>query len=68
MKPLLAYTVSDLAAVRFPVLASPKLDGVRCVIRDGVAMTRTLKPIPNRHVRAMLAHLPDLDGELIAGD
>lgn len=68
MKPLLAYTVSDLTAVRFPVLASPKLDGVRCVIRDGVAMTRSLKPIPNRHVRAMLTHLPDLDGELIAGD
>lgn len=67
MKPLLAHTVTDFEAIRFPVLASPKLDGVRCIVRNGVAMTRSLKPIPNLHARKILAALPDLDGELICG-
>ncbi len=66
-KPLLASTVHDLTAVRFPVMASPKLDGIRCLIRDGEAVSRTLKPIPNAHVRETLAGLPGLDGELIVG-
>lgn len=54
--------------IRFPVLASPKIDGIRCVIRHGQPLTRSLKPIPNRHIRAALAGLPDFDGELIVGD
>lgn len=68
MKPLLAYTVESIDSVSFPVLASPKLDGIRCLIKDGVAVSRTLKPIPNAHVRLQLAGLPNLDGELIVGD
>lgn len=66
MKPLLAYTVKDTP--RFPVMASPKLDGIRCLIVDGVAVSRTLKPIPNAYVREMLAGLPNFDGELIVGN
>jgi len=68
MKPLLAYTVESIETVRFPVFASPKLDGIRCLILDGVAVSRTLKPIPNLHIRHQLAGLPALDGELICGD
>ena len=68
MKPLLAYTVESIETVRFPVFASPKLDGIRCLILDGVAVSRTLKPIPNLHIRHQLAGLPPLDGELICGD
>lgn len=67
MKPLLAYTVDDFAALRFPVLASPKLDGIRCLIVNGEAVTRNLKPIPNLYVQHRLRGLPDLDGELIVG-
>jgi DNA ligase-1 len=53
----------------FPVIASPKLDGVRCLIIDGVAMSRSLKPIPNQYVQECLAGLPDgFDGELIVGE
>jgi len=54
---------------RFPVLASPKLDGVRCLIRDGVALSRKLEPIPNRYVQSLFGR-PDyegFDGELIVG-
>jgi DNA ligase-1 len=68
-KPLLAETAEDLDALAYPMLASTKLDGIRCVIRDGVAMSRSLKPIPNRFIQAVLARpeLDGLDGELMVG-
>ena len=69
MKPMLACE-ADLHKLKFPVLASPKLDGVRAIIRDGVVLSRSLKPIPNRHVQLMFGRpeLEGLDGELILGD
>lgn len=70
MKPLLAATIKDVHDIQFPVYASPKLDGVRCLIKDGVAVSRSLKPIPNLHVQALLGkpELEGMDGELILGD
>lgn len=57
----------DISTLRFPVLVSPKLDGIRAVIRDGIALSRKLKPIPNVFVQERLAGLPEgFDGELIA--
>ena len=69
MKPMLACE-ANLKALKFPALASPKLDGVRAIIRDGVVLSRSLKPIPNRHVQMMFGRpeLEGLDGELILGD
>lgn len=69
MKPMLACA-ANLKALKFPVLASPKLDGVRALVRDGVVLSRSLKPIPNRHVQLMFGRpeLEGLDGELILGD
>lgn len=70
MRPMLAVDApEDLSALQYPVYASPKLDGIRCVIKDGVAVSRTLKPIPNKAVQAALSHpgLTGLDGELIVG-
>ena len=67
-KPMLAVNIKpDL--VRFPAFASAKLDGVRGVVIDGKLHSRSLKPIPNRHVSAMFSRpeLSGLDGELIAG-
>lgn len=66
-RPMLAAELNNLADVKFPVLASPKLDGIRCVIRDGKALTRSLKPIPNDHIRLSLEgmNLPDFDGEIL---
>lgn len=56
----------DLTSVKYPVYCSPKFDGIRCVIRDGVALSRKLKPIPNRHVAGMLKMCCDnVDGELV---
>lgn len=59
----------DWSTLKYPLLASPKLDGIRCVMRDGVAFSRTLKPIRNLHIQNMLHELPSgLDGELMVGD
>jgi DNA ligase-1 len=55
----------------YPLYASPKLDGIRCVIKDGQALSRSLKPIPNEHIQQQLSNRPELegfDGELIIGE
>jgi DNA ligase 1 len=69
-QPLLSATVTDegLENLRYPVLVSPKLDGIRAIKRDGVVLSRKLKPIRNEFVQSQLRGLPDgLDGELIVG-
>lgn len=48
-------------------LGSVKLDGIRCVTTQGTAFTKTMKHIPNHHVRNSLGNFPNLDGELICG-
>jgi DNA ligase-1 len=65
-RPMRAEKLTDLSTLRFPVYCTPKIDGVRCLIMEGRgAVSRALKPIPNRHARALLADLPPgLDGEL----
>lgn len=71
-KPMLAADCKgDVSLLRFPLLASPKLDGVRCIILNGVALSRSLKPIPNASVqewaKANGTALEAVDGELIVG-
>jgi DNA ligase-1 len=67
MKPMLASPAGEL--IRLPALLSPKLDGIRCLIIDGVACGRSLKPLPNKHVQRLfgLGSYNGLDGELIVG-
>lgn len=66
MKPMLAAT-SKGGDIRFPCLASPKLDGIRCVVFDDLR-SRTLKPIRNKFTQGLFGHLRGLDGELIVGE
>lgn len=65
-KPMLASPF-DESLLKFPVLASPKLDGVRAIVRGGVVLSRALKPIPNKWVQQRFSHLEHFDGELIVG-
>lgn len=69
MKPMLAATWNG-EPLMFPLLASPKLDGIRALVMDGVVYSRNLKPIPNKFVQESFGHhnLDGLDGELIVGD
>lgn len=64
MKPMLASPV-DWDKVAWPKYISPKLDGIRCIVKDGVALSRSLKPIQNQHIQNCISHLHGLDGELI---
>ena len=65
-KPMLASPF-DEALLKFPVLASTKLDGVRAIVRGGVVLSRALKPIPNKNVQKRFNYLEHFDGELIVG-
>ena len=66
MKPMLAVEAEDFEALTYPLLASYKLDGIRCLITADGPRTRSLKPVPNKHIAALLAKLPvGLDGELV---
>jgi DNA ligase-1 len=72
MKPMLAcsktITEADFGKLRFPLVATPKFDGIRCLTFEGGAPTsRNLKPIQNDHIRETLTMLgvEGLDGELM---
>lgn len=68
VKPMLATNApADLQSLTYPLLASPKLDGIRAIVKDGVVFSRSGKPIPNEHVQYLFSHLHGLDGELIVG-
>ena len=64
--PMLATALPSIDKVKYPVLCTPKLDGIRCLIINGQAVSRKFKPIPNNYIREQLKGLPEnLDGELI---
>lgn len=66
-KPLLAEN-ADIETLRFPVIASAKIDGIRCLMHPELgAVSRKLKPIPNRHIRGRLndAGAVWFDGEIV---
>lgn len=54
--------------LKYPLLCSPKYDGVRCIIKDHIAYSRTFKPIPARQVQDEFNDLEHFDGELIVGE
>jgi DNA ligase 1 len=64
IKPLLA-TKAEYDKIRYPVLATPKLDGIRCLMVKGTAMSRSMKPIPNTFVQDELFGYDEMDGELM---
>jgi len=66
-RPLLAGTVKDFSKIKYPLLATPKLDGIRCLIINGDPVSRNFKPMPNKFIFSKLqCRLPDgLDGELM---
>ena len=66
-RPLLAEKIKP-ENVQYPVFASPKYDGFRCIINKyGEPVSRNMKPVFNAYVFAKLEEmgLPPLDGELL---
>ena len=69
-EPMLSATLDGvpLESLRYPLVVSPKLDGIRCIMKDGKAYTRNMKLVRNDFIQATLAGLDSLDGELIVGE
>lgn len=58
----------DFIATRLPLLASYKLDGIRCTVQEGQLLSRSLKPLPNKFLQERFSSLPEgTDGELVQG-
>ena len=74
LKPMLAGKATDDQIEKLftkgPMEASFKLDGIRCMIQDGVALSRSLKPIRNKHVQSVIGRkeFNGFDGELTVGE
>jgi len=59
---------NDISTLEYPLIASPKIDGIRCLRPHGMMpVTRNFKQIPNRYIRETLIRiLPEgFDGEII---
>lgn len=71
-RPLLAAktTDADLQKLKFPMLLSPKIDGIRALVVGGKLMSRSMKLIPNAYTQALFGRpeLEGLDGELVVGN
>lgn len=71
-KPLLAIDYQKVKSQPKNIMASVKLDGIRCTIFGGVAYSRTLKPIPNKFIQSEIfkhkEFLEGVDCEIIVGE
>lgn len=67
-RPMLASDLEEKHA-RFPLLCSPKLDGIRALVCNGVVYSRSLKELPNTLVQFLYGReeMEGFDGELIVG-
>jgi len=70
-KPMLSGKFDDFAkeslSLTYPLLGTPKMDGIRALMVKGKLVSRTFKAIPNDFIRTKLEKdLPDnIDGELM---
>ena len=57
-----------LEDVKFPCYVSPKIDGCRCIVSEGIAYSRTLKPFPNKQFQDYAVEfMLDGDYEILVG-
>jgi len=59
----------EIKHLSYPLLATPKYDGIRALMVGGKLLSRTFKNIPNKHIfKTCVEVLPNgLDGELVSG-
>jgi DNA ligase-1 len=69
-KPMLAAKIEHPEDLQFPLLATPKIDGIRCLKINGKAVSRKFIEIPNQHIRRYIEkNIPDgCDGEIVASN
>jgi DNA ligase-1 len=52
---------------QFPYLVSPKIDGIRAIVKDGIVLSKTMKPLPCKKLHELFGNLHGADGELVVG-
>jgi DNA ligase 1 len=71
-KPQLAIEQTKVKTQPTNRYMSEKLDGIRCIVFNGVAYSRSLKRIPNLSIQAYVQYhaeaMEGMDGEIIVGD
>lgn len=68
MRLMRAASILDFESLRYPLMASPKINGYRFGRHDGMFMTSGWKPMKNKAIQAAFRHLPDgWDGEITVG-
>jgi DNA ligase-1 len=68
-KPHSSELDSAMKKLRYPVMASPKIDGIRAMTQSGDLYARSLKKIPNVSMRKAWGSLPEgFDGEVVCGN
>lgn len=65
--PILPARIKALEDLRFPLVGTAKIDGMRCLKVNDRILTRSFKKLPNDHIRGILEQLlPNgADGELL---
>ena len=62
----------EIVEKNLPLYASIKLDGIRCLVHNGTAYSRSLKPLPNECLQNKIFRFKDVlegfDGEIIVGN
>ena len=58
-----------LPGLAYPLIASPKYDGIRALSMHNQPISRHAKLLPNKDLQYAFKHMPPLDGEvLVPGD
>lgn len=60
-------TPDYFSTLTFPLLGSPKYDGIRGLVRNATVLSRTLKPLPSTQIQDMFHKAENADGETIIG-
>ena len=65
---MLAAKLDSEDQIKYPTYATRKLDGIRCLVINGKAVTRKFKAVPNHYIRTQIEkYCPDgFDGEIMS--
>jgi len=73
-KPLLSPQEDPLSCrsffeqLQYPMLVSPKIDGIRGVVKNNCLMSRSFKPLANQQIQERFTSVNHVDGELTYGE
>jgi DNA ligase-1 len=69
-KVMLAIKAKEFESLKYPLLASPKIDGVRATNKNGQLVSRTMTVIPNGYTQKLFSgpNWHGFDGELVVGE